>query len=99
VEVGEVRDPQAGELGRQAGQRELELVEPDPAGLVQSPGDPARRDAGDGREPGANGLGPQTRSFSVTGATETTCRLNFSSDSSRPAATPISCERWRIGML
>ena len=40
----------------------------------------------------------QIWSFSMTGSTETTCRLNLSSDSSSPAATPTSCERWRIGM-
>src|SRR6185503_1676891 len=40
----------------------------------------------------------QTSSFEVTGSTETTWRLNFSSDSSSPAATPISCERCRIGI-
>ena len=33
-----------------------------------------------------------------TGATETTWRLNFSSESVRPAATPTSCERCRIGI-
>jgi hypothetical protein len=37
-------------------------------------------------------------SFSSTGVTGTTWRLNFSSDSSSPAATPINCERWRIGI-
>ena len=31
-------------------------------------------------------------------ADRTTCRLNWSSESSSPAATPISCERWRIGI-
>ena len=40
----------------------------------------------------------QTESFSVTGSTETTWRLNFSSDESSPAATPTSCERCRIGI-
>ena len=35
----------------------------------------------------------QISSFSRTGLTDTTCRLNFSSDSSSPAATPTSCER------
>src|SRR5262245_56625184 len=40
----------------------------------------------------------QTDSFSVTGSTETTWRLNFSSDASSPAATPTSCERCRIGI-
>src|SRR5918992_2903486 len=37
-------------------------------------------------------------SFWSTGPTGTTWRLNLSSDSSSPAATPISCERWRIGI-
>ena len=32
-------------------------------------------------------------SFSSTGSIETTCRLKRSSESVRPAATPISCER------
>ena len=37
-------------------------------------------------------------SFSRTGVTGTTWRLNLSSDSSSPAATPISWERCRIGI-
>ena len=37
-------------------------------------------------------------SFSSTGSIETTCRLKRSSESDRPAATPISCERCRIGI-
>ena len=40
----------------------------------------------------------QIWSFSRIGFTDTTCRLNFSSDSSSPAATPTSCERCRIGI-
>ena len=32
-------------------------------------------------------------SFSSTGSIETTCRLKRSSESVRPAATPINCER------
>ena len=40
----------------------------------------------------------QLDSFSRTGFIETTCRRNLSSDSSIPAATPISCDRWKIGI-
>src|SRR4249919_770 len=39
-----------------------------------------------------------TASLSSTGFIETTCRLNLSSESSRPAATPINCERCMIGI-
>ena len=39
-----------------------------------------------------------TASLSSTGFIETTCRLNFSSESSSPAATPISCARCMIGI-
>ena len=39
-----------------------------------------------------------TDSFSMTGATDTTWRRNFSSESVSPAATPTSCERCRIGI-
>ena len=34
----------------------------------------------------------------MTGSTGTTWRLNLSSESAKPAATPISCDRWMIGM-
>ena len=55
--------------------------------------DDERREREDDPEKG------QIWSFSRTGCTETTCRLNFSSASATPAATPTSCERWRIGIL
>jgi len=47
---------------------------------------------------GESARGRQIWSFSRIGWTETTWRLNFSSDSSNPAATPTSCDRCRIGM-
>src|SRR5687768_8865986 len=47
---------------------------------------------------GAGLAEPQTASLSSTGFIETTWRLNFSSESSRPAATPISCARCMIGI-
>src|SRR5205823_11333899 len=41
----------------------------------------------------------QTSNRSKAGLGSTMCRLNFSSDSSIPAATPTSWARWRIGRL
>ncbi len=93
VEVGEMRDAQAVELGRQAVDRQLERPQPHPARFERAVHDDERREREDDPEKG------QIWSFSMTGFTETTCRLNFSSASSTPAATPTSCERWRIGIL
>ncbi len=163
VEVGEVRDPEAVEGGRQPVDLHLEHARAQPAGLEQAVaragrargarrGDSdrnaqPRRQAepvtppcghreqttrmshhkggftgnrrfpasGSARSAAANiaerlatkmvryafppqHLRRQTLSFSITGSTETTCRLNLSSESVRPAATPTSCERWRIGI-
>jgi len=99
VEVREVRDPKALELSRQPCDRERELAQPHPPCFVPAPREPAGRDAGETRAGGdESGTEAQTLSFSTTGFIETTWRLNFSSDSSSPAATPISCARWMIGM-
>ena len=89
VEVGEVRDPQAAQLLRQPAHAHVTRVEPYPSRLEPRP--PERG----GGDPGESS---QACVFSRTGATETTCRLKRSSDSSSPAATPISCDRWRIGI-
>ena len=67
-----MRDPQAGELLRQAAQRNAELAEPDPSRLEVTPRE-AR--SGCGRE------WLYTSNFSMTVPTGTTCRLNWSSDS------------------
>src|SRR4051794_21271406 len=96
MEVREVRDAQAVELRRQARQLELSDPQAHPAGLERPICSDDRRERDEPSEPEQKG---QIWSFSMTGSTETTCRLNFSSDSSSPAATPTSCERWRIGIL
>ena len=59
---------------------------------------PTRARRGDGPQ---GGCGPSDSGFEVLehGLGPTMCRLNFSSDSLIPAATPTSCERWRIGSL
>ncbi len=88
VEVREMGDPEAIELRRQPRQRDLELAQPHPAGFEQAPAD-ARRD---GRSDGS-----QASSRSSAGRGSTMWRLNFSSDSSSPAATPTSWARCRIG--
>ena len=44
VEVGEVCDPEPGQLRRQPGKRDVELGEPNPAGLEPGPPQPGRRD-------------------------------------------------------
>src|SRR5215212_1647134 len=89
MEVGEVGDPEADELLRNTPQGNVELAKTNPSRLEMAPGD-----ASGGRRDSRF----QTSNCSTTGETDTTCRLKFSSDSSRPAATPISCDRWRIGM-
>ncbi len=81
-----MRDPNAVELGRQAVDAQVELAQPNESGF-----EPAVAEAR-GRSPGAD-PGDQIASFSRTGLTDTTCRLNFSSDSCKPAATPTSCAR------
>ena len=90
-------DAQAVELGRKPRERELEHTQPHPARL-----EPGRRRATARRQYDDGGDEDRCRaqiwSFSMTGLTETTCRLNLSSDSSSPAATPTSCERCRIGI-
>ena len=96
VEVREVRDAQPVELRRQAGQHDLAHAQPHPPRLEPSIRSDDRRQRDEPREPEQKG---QIWSFSMTGSTETTWRLNFSSDSSSPAATPTSCDRWRIGIL
>jgi hypothetical protein len=84
MKVRQVRDAHARELARKAGQRNVDLAEPHPTGFV-----PAPSNAGAG-EAGKRGESLQTSSFSSTGVTGTTWRLNFSSESSSPAATPTS---------
>ena len=76
MEVREVGDPQAVELLRQAGQRNPALGQPHPTCLEVPPGSHAGR----GRERYEPERG-QTCSFSMTGVTGTTCRLNLSSES------------------
>ena len=92
-----MRDAQPGELGGEPGQRHRQLGQPNPGGLVQPPGDAGGRDSGGRGKARADAFARQTESCSTTGSTGTTCRLNFSSDSVSPAATPTSCERWMIG--
>jgi hypothetical protein len=72
MEVGEVRDPEARELRGQAGQADLQLVQPHPGGLVEAPRDPGGRDARSRRNPGSERAARQTLSFSTTGVTGTT---------------------------
>jgi hypothetical protein len=85
MEVREVGDAQPIQLDRNADELDVEDTLPQPAGLEPTPGGNRRGSDGErDEEPG------QTESFSVTGATETTWRLNFSSELSSPAATPTS---------
>src|SRR5947207_3273603 len=102
MEVREMEDPEAVELLRQARDRHFEPPKPHPTRLEPTPRE-RRRDAEPEPCPGSSAevlrrARAQTSSFAKTGSTETTCRLNLSSDSSSPAATPTSCERWRIGI-
>jgi hypothetical protein len=90
-------ETQAVELARQTRDRQVDHAKPHPPRLeprVQS--DDGRQDD-DGRDEDRR-RAQKIWSFSMTGFTETTCRLNLSSDSSSPAATPTSCDRWRIGI-
>ncbi len=91
-----MRDAQAVQLGRQAVDSHVQDTQPNPAGLEPPIRSEHDRQSEDDRAESLRRA--QIWSFSITGATETTCRLNLSSDSSRPAATPTSCDRWRIGM-
>ena len=97
VEVRQVRDPQPVQLGRQVRQLDLELraAAPSPPRTSPTRPRPQRRAASAAR---ADGARSDLRASRAPAWTETTCRLNFSSDSSSPAATPTSCERWRIGI-
>jgi hypothetical protein len=91
MEVGEMSDSQTVELGREAGNRQLADTQPDPAGLEGRVAGNRPREGGGER--GRREPSRQTSSLSTTGWTDTTCRLNFSSDAVSPAATPTSCER------
>src|SRR5207244_4903451 len=93
VEVREVRDPEAVQLLRQPGQLDVEHTPPQPTGLEQAP--PQTSTGQPGRNRRADAF--QTSSRSSAGRGSTMWRLNFSSASSSPAATPTSCARWRIG--
>src|SRR6516165_8043607 len=97
MEVGEVGDPEPVQLVWQLRHRQLEHAQPNPARLERAPAQ-SREHSGT-RGDGLPATGPQTSIFSSIGFTDTTCRLNLSSDSWSPAATPTSCERWRIGIL
>src|SRR3954453_1317207 len=96
MEVREVGDPKPVELRGQVCDLELADPQPHPAGL-----EPAvcEQDGGE-RHDGARDSNREAQiwSFSMIGLTETTCRRKRSSHSSRPAATPTSCERCRIGI-
>jgi hypothetical protein len=91
VEVRQVGDPQSVELGREPRNGQVEDPQPDPPRLERAPAEPRERErAGGGAELALRG---QASIFSSIGCTETTCRLNLSSDSCSPAATPTSCDR------
>src|SRR5205823_12865378 len=90
VKIREVHDPEPAELRRQPGQRDLELPQTHPAGLDQAPAE-ARADCGAETS--------QTSSRSSAGRGSTMWRLNLSSASSSPAATPTSWARWSTGIL
>src|SRR5262249_27074198 len=93
MQVGEMRDAKPVERRRNARELDLDDSPSEPSCLEPRPRRDRRgRDDNDDDEP------DQTESFSVTGATDTTWRLNLSSDESMPAATPTSCERCRIGI-
>ncbi len=96
MKIGEMRDPQPVELWRQPRNDDVENAKPYPARFEPSPSRARARERKQGRDDDRGG--GQISSFSRTDLTETTWRLNFSSDSCRPAATPTSCERCRIGM-
>jgi hypothetical protein len=95
VEVGEMRQAQPVQLRREAREANLPRLQPNPTSLEPTPGGQA---CGSERGGARNDRSDQTSSFSSIGVTGTTWRLNLSSESSRPAATPISCERCRIGI-
>jgi hypothetical protein len=70
VKVGEVRDPEAVELGRKPREPDLANAQAHPAGFEPTVRKPGRReDDGDENEPDDDG---QICSFSTTGSTETT---------------------------
>src|SRR6185295_9662681 len=93
VEVGKMRDAHAVELHGEPVDGQLERPQSHPPRLEHAVDEAERRERDDDPEK------RQIWSFSRTGFTETTCRLNFSSASSTPAATPTSCDRCRIGIL
>src|SRR5262249_7907220 len=93
MQVREMRDAKSVERRRNARAQHLY-----PSPLHQSSLQPQQRSDRRGRDDNDDDEPDQTESFSVTGATETTWRLNLSSDESMPAATPTSCERCRIGI-
>ena len=79
MKVGEVRDAQPVELGRHSVEPHVEDALAEPSRLEPRPCRDRRcRGAEDKENPG------QTESFSVTGSTETTWRLNFSSERVEP---------------
>src|SRR6185503_6661432 len=94
VEVREMRDAQPVELRRQLRHLELELSQARPACLEQAP-----THAGTGEARAGERAASQTSRRSSAGRGSTMWRLNFSSASSRPAATPTSCARWSTGSL
>ena len=83
-------DSQPVQLRGKARHLDLERPEPHPARFEPTPGE-----AREGYRPEDEGNPDeaQTSSFSITRVTGTTWRWNFSFDASKPAATPISCDR------
>src|SRR5579862_995933 len=94
MEVGEMRDPEAVELGREARHPQLERAKARPRRFEETPREPAPDEPSDRSKAVV-----QTSSFSSAGRGSTTCRLNFSSESASPAATPTSCARCNTGRL
>ena len=94
VQIREMEDAQPVEAGREAGQRDVERAPLEPLRFVEPPASGGERPEAEAGAPSRYGASI----FASMGSTETTCRLNLSSESSIPAATPTSCDRWRIGI-
>src|SRR4051794_31618257 len=91
----QIREVQDADRRGESGNRYVDPPPLHPLRLEEPPRRERDERGGDNPEPGRYGVS----SFWSTGSTDTTWRLNLSSEASSPAATPISCERCRIGML
>src|SRR5664280_1300707 len=99
MQIADMSDAQAVELLRQARHLHLQLHQPQPAGLEDAPaehGEKQRRQRDD--DPDHRSPPSGDSNLASTGPIETTWRESSSRSGSRPAASAIICERWKIGM-